>query len=87
MFYNILGQLGVIGLILFINFISKLSKPIIKNLNTIEYGKFSVLFLFTVIVAQLIACPDLDNNTLWLAFFICAIIQNNLNFVRSTSAL
>lgn len=86
MFYNILGQLGFGGLILFINFILKLSKPIIKNLNTIEYGKFCILFLFTVIVAQLIACPDLDNNTLWLSFFICAIIQNNPNFVRINSS-
>lgn len=80
--YSLLGELGLIGLSVYfytmiINFI-----PIFKRKFECEElgAKF---FLLAVIIAQCIACPDLEFSVLWFAMYLTIIntysIYKNVN--------
>lgn len=79
MLINILGQIGVIGLLSFSYAIWATLRDSIKYLKSNEIGgvcRFSSSFLLVSLIAQIIACPDLDNSVLWLAISITVIISD-----------
>lgn len=68
----LLSQLGIIGTSLFILFISKIIIYSYKTLKNTKY--FAFFFLIpSVIVAQLVAYPDITNPTLWQFIYIAII--------------
>ena len=71
MLFNILGQLGIVGLI---SFAYSLYLTIITGMygkSRTKINNFCVVFLLLTIICQVIACPDLDNCILWFAITLC----------------
>jgi len=87
MFFNILGQLGIIGLCSFCYALWQSCKACYKSISKYFESKFAITFFMLVIVTQLIACPDLDNSILWFAISLCiyvsSLVSNNENLIKN----
>ena len=76
--YSLLGETGRIGLIAYILFNLVLISPILKIVPNKKYSKEhigTVFAVLSVIVCQIIACPDLDLCTYWFWLYVLAVSQ------------
>lgn len=66
--YSLLGELGILGLFIYILLSSNilLSSFVKKDNNIIAY----VIWFFSVVVSQIISCPDIDFCLYWMALYI-----------------
>lgn len=89
---SLLGELGVVGLVLYFSTIFAALKNIIfvkKKLLTQKWSKgyYAAMFaVLSVVICQMIACPDLDMCTLWLCMYILAIYEGMIvKYKRETT--
>lgn len=75
--YSLLGQLGIVGISAYVLFniyvcgMRKFSKSILRmDYNMLKASKLGV---FSVVVCQIISCPDLDLCAYWVWLFIYSI--------------
>lgn len=72
---SILAELGIVGLFLYLTSCLKLLKSQFKyKLKSGKVTKANSVFIISSILAQLIACPDLDLCSFWLSLYISSII-------------
>ena len=78
--FDILGELGVIGLVLYAKFYWDLLKGFFfkKESSTFETVCYLILAIF---LSQVIACPDLNLSSFWIAIYIFGLATNFKNKV------
>lgn len=78
--YDILGELGIVGLsIYFIILINNL-KNLFSKKNNYFFRIFS-LGIVIMFIGQMIACPDIDLCSFWLVMYLYAL-SSNLNSIK-----
>lgn len=76
LFDSLLVQFGLVGTVFYGIMILNMIKPVFKKKRVLKNAGVE-LFLISVVIAQLIACPDLDFCVFWFAMFINAIGLTN----------
>ena len=73
LFTSILGQIGLFGMIAYVLFNFSIVKPIFMQKEKLSNVAFGIIFtVISVILCQLIACPDLDLCAYWLILWVIA---------------
>lgn len=79
---SILGELGLIGLIIYLLFICNICSTLITQRKKITFKDGAVqIAILAVVIAQFVACPDLDLCVFWMMLDLEAI-QKNRNRTR-----
>lgn len=74
--YDILAELGIIGLLIYITPVFLFVRNFLSKKSDITIASTSAIVL-SVIVSQLIACPDYSLCSFWLALYIYCISLKN----------
>lgn len=79
--YSLLGELGILGMISYLLLVTHNVLPYIikKNKKAIPY----YIWLFSAVMAQIIACPDLDFCLFWLCLYFVLAYRKCFYHTRS----
>lgn len=79
MIYTILAELGILGISIYGIWLLYTLKPLITIHKNGEFMNGSLLYILTITLGQIIACPDISLCTLWLGIYFLALSQSYLN--------
>ena len=75
--YTILAELGIIGFLLYAFFIYKIIKPVFIKRASNDATYKGIFLVIGVLIAQIIACPDLNFSVFWFSMYIMALRSKN----------
>lgn len=73
LFYTLLAEIGIIGFGLYLIPIINICKDVLKIKQNFQLESM-VFMVLSMTIAQMIACPDLDLCSFWLAMYLYAIV-------------
>lgn len=73
LFYSLLAELGIIGFGLYLLPIVNICKDLFKVRKNFQLES-AIFMVLSMIIAQMIACPDLDLCSFWLVMYLYAIV-------------
>ena len=77
LFLSILANLGIVGLVLYLSAVLVSVYPFFINKRKRSSLSLSVrLMMFSVVISQVIACPDISLCTFWLCVYMISITNN-----------
>lgn len=73
-----LAELGLVGTIIYLLFVLSLIFPVIfhKKYFSNHFEIASRLFIFSIIIAQIVAIPDIQLSTFWFALYLIALSKD-----------